>query len=61
LPHVLRVVAQALPATHFIAISRGIIIRGADFPDLWPHVAALAVISLVLVTTGVWVFKRTRY
>lgn len=61
LPNVLRVVAQALPATHFIAISRGIIIRGADFPDLWPHVAALAVISLVLVSTGVWVFKRTRY
>ncbi len=61
LPDVLQVFAQVLPATHFIAISRGIIIRGADFPDLWPHVAALAAISLVLVSTGVWVFRKTRY
>lgn len=61
LPDVLRVVAQGLPATHFIAISRGIIMRGATFPDLWPHVAALAAITLALVSTGIWVFKRSRY
>ena len=41
--------AQVLPATHFIAISRGIVLRGAAFWDLWPHVAALLVIAAVLV------------
>jgi ABC-2 type transport system permease protein len=61
LPAVLRALAQVLPATHFITISRAIIIRGASFPDLWHHVAALAAISLVLLATSVWVFKRTRY
>lgn len=61
LPKVLQWVSPALPATHFIAISRGIIIRGAGFVDLWQHVAALATISLVLLSVGIWVFKRTRY
>lgn len=61
LPTVLRWLAQVLPATHFIQISRGIIIRGADFADLWPQVAALGAITAVLLITSVWVFKRTRY
>ena len=43
LPVPLRVIAQVLPATHFIRISRGIIIRGESFLDLWPSVAALIV------------------
>ncbi len=35
LPAPLRWLSQILPATHFIAISRGIVIRGASFADLW--------------------------
>jgi hypothetical protein len=38
--------SQVPPATHFIAISRGIIIRGAVC-DLWRNVAALLVIALL--------------
>jgi len=45
LPVPLRVLSQLLPATHFIAISRGIIIRGAGFLDLWQEVAALLLIT----------------
>jgi ABC-2 type transport system permease protein len=59
LPHVLRVVAQILPATHFIAISRGIIIRGAGFFDLWRDVAALLAISAVLVLASTRAFRKT--
>ena len=33
LPDFLRPISQILPATHFIAISRGIILRGATFHD----------------------------
>jgi ABC-2 type transport system permease protein len=61
LPKILRGVSQVLPATHFIKISRAIIIRGAGIVDLWPQVLALAAITLVLLSTSVWVFKKTQY
>lgn len=60
LPVPLRVISHALPATHFIAISRGIIIRGAGFRDLVGEVVALAVISTVLLTASVILFRRSR-
>lgn len=60
LPGPLRILSQALPATHFVAISRGIIIRGADLHDLLREVASLAIISLVLLTSSVVIFRRKR-
>ncbi|MFN0151179.1 MAG: ABC transporter permease [bacterium] len=59
LPGPLRLFAQILPATHFIAISRGIIIRGASFNDLAGHVAALLVIATILVAGSTRAFKKT--
>jgi ABC-2 type transport system permease protein len=59
LPRPLQLVSQILPATHFIAISRGIVIRGASFWDLWEHVAALLVIATVLVAGSARAFKKT--
>jgi len=59
LPGPLRYVAQILPATHFIAIARGIIIRGAGFMDLWPNVAALLAIAAVLVAGSTQAFRKT--
>ena len=59
LPAPLRVFAQILPATHFIAIARGIIIRGASFPDLWHNVAALLVIAALLVAGSTRAFHKT--
>lgn len=60
LPAPLRLLARALPATHFIAISRGIIIRGAGFRDLLGEVLSLAVISIVLLTASVLLFRKSR-
>jgi ABC-2 type transport system permease protein len=59
LPVALRAIAQILPATHFIAISRGIVIRGAGFWDLWQHTAALLAIAAVLVAGSARAFKKT--
>ena len=59
LPSPLRALAQLLPATHFIEISRGIIIRGAGFWDLWPAVAALLAIAVVLVGGSTRAFRKT--
>ena len=59
LPVPLRVIAQVLPATHFIRISRGIIIRGASFLDLWPSVAALIALAVLLVLGSTRAFRKT--
>jgi len=60
LPVPLRLISTVLPATHFITISRGIIIRGAGLGDLLGEVAALAGISIVLLAASVVLFKRSR-
>lgn len=59
IPAPLRLVSHVLPATHFIAIARGIIVRGATFADVWQHVAALALIALVLVGGSTRAFRKT--
>jgi ABC-2 type transport system permease protein len=59
LPGPLRWIAQLLPATHFIKISRGIIIRGAGFWDLWPSVAALMGLAVLLVAGSTRAFRKT--
>jgi ABC-2 type transport system permease protein len=59
LPLPLRVVSYLLPATHYIKIARGIVIRGATFFDLWEPVAALLVISAVLIAASARAFQKT--
>jgi ABC-2 type transport system permease protein len=59
LPAPLRVISYILPATHFIKIARGIVIRGATFIDLWQPVAALLAISFVLIAASATAFKKT--
>lgn len=59
LPLPLRWIAYALPATHFIRIARGIVIRGATFTDLWQPVVSLLAISTVLIVASAKAFKKT--
>lgn len=59
IPAPLRLVSNVLPATHFIGIARGIIVRGAGFMDVWEHVLALFVIALVLVAGSTRAFRKT--
>lgn len=59
LPLPLRMISYILPATHFIRIARGIVIRGATFADLWEPVLALLVISTVLIGVSARAFKKT--
>ncbi|HXH41485.1 MAG TPA: ABC transporter permease [Thermoanaerobaculia bacterium] len=59
LPLPLRIVSYVLPATHFIKIARGIVIRGATFFDLWEPVAALLLLSAVLIAASARAFQKT--
>jgi len=59
LPLPLRMISYVLPATHFIRIARGIVIRGATFADLWEPVISLLAISAVLIAVSTRAFKKT--
>jgi len=59
LPLPLRLFSHILPATYFIKIARGIIIRGASFGDLLDSVLALLAISVVLIAVSARAFKKT--
>lgn len=52
MPLLLRWIGLLFPVTHMIAIMRGVVLRDASVVDLWPHVAALLAMSVVLVLLG---------
>jgi ABC-2 type transport system permease protein len=58
LPLVLRTIGRVLPATHMVAIMRGVVLRDAGPVELLPHVLALLLISAVLVGLSVRSFKK---
>lgn len=48
MPAAVQAAARLLPNTHFSMIVRGIMLRGATLADLWPQVAALAGLGIVM-------------
>jgi ABC-2 type transport system permease protein len=58
LPIVLRMIGRVLPATHMVAIMRGVVLRDAGPLELLPNVIALAAISTVLVMLSVRNFTK---
>jgi ABC-2 type transport system permease protein len=58
LPFVLRMIGRVLPATHMVAIMRGVVLRDAGPAELLPNVLALALISTVLVSLSVRSFRK---
>jgi ABC-2 type transport system permease protein len=58
MPRPLQVIAQIMPATHFIASLRGILLRGNGFAELWTHLLALLAFALVMVLITSAKFRR---
>jgi ABC-2 type transport system permease protein len=52
LPAILKGIGLCFPVTHMIAIMRGVVLRNANAIDMWPHIAALVGMSVVLVFLG---------
>jgi len=59
LPAPLKLISKLLPATYYIQIARGIVIRGATFWDLWQPVSALLIMSVILIAASARAFKKT--
>jgi ABC-type multidrug transport system permease subunit len=59
LPGILYLLSCALPVTHFIQISRAIVVRGADFADVIPSVINLVLIASVLLVIATLRFHKS--
>lgn len=51
-------VSRLIPATYLIEISRGVILRGAGFFDLWKQGLALAAMSVLLIVISARRFRK---
>jgi len=58
MPPVIHEITYAIPATYFIEILRGLVVRGAAGPELLPHVAPLIGIGLGLSALVALRFRR---
>jgi ABC transporter DrrB family efflux protein len=58
MPIVMQIVGYLVPATHFMEIIRGIVLRGATLVDLLPEVITLAVMGIVLLVLSAFRFRK---
>lgn len=58
MPLPIYLITFAIPVTHFLEILRGIILRAAELRDLVPHVVALSICCLVILTLSVMRFHK---
>ncbi len=50
--------SQVMPTTWMIDVSRGVILRGAGWAELWPHVLVLGAMAVVSLTTSAVLFRK---
>jgi ABC-2 type transport system permease protein len=53
MPRVLQLLSDLLPATHFLVIVRGVMLKGTALADLWRQGAALVAIGVILTALAV--------
>ena len=59
MPFLLQAVSQVLPATHMVAVMRGIVLRDAGPSEMLGHVLALIVFAVILVWASVRQISKT--
>ena len=60
MPVPFQVISQVLPATHYISILRGVILRGAGIEDTWRPALALLAMGSVAIALAAVQFTRRR-
>jgi ABC-2 type transport system permease protein len=58
LPRVFRPLSYAIPTTWLIDASRGVILRGAGWRELWPHAAVLSGMAFVVLAYTSFKFRK---
>ena len=52
-------VGDVLPATYFMRLVRGILLKGNHWPDLWPHVWPMLVFTVVVMGFALVFYRKT--
>jgi ABC-2 type transport system permease protein len=58
MPRPFQLFAELFPLTHFLRIARGVLLRGATLPDLWPEIWPLLALFTALLTLSVLRFRK---
>lgn len=58
MPKAAQWIAEALPLTHFVRLIRGVMLRGAGLVDMWPEVAALLGLTIVMMALAMLRFRK---
>lgn len=58
MPVFFQYVSRIIPATYYIDTTRGVILRGAGFAELWPNGVALLLMACVLLLAAARAFAR---
>src|SRR2546426_11770496 len=58
MPWIFYAIGSVLPTTYFISLLRGIILRGAYFPEYWHNMLILAIMGAILFALCVFRFRR---
>jgi ABC-2 type transport system permease protein len=59
MPLMLRYISKVLPATYFLVIIRGILLKGNGLRELWPQAAILTGIGVIILTAATKRFRMT--
>ncbi|MFN8574122.1 MAG: ABC transporter permease [Gemmatimonadaceae bacterium] len=58
MPLVLQLISRVVPARYFVAISRGLFLKGVGFDVLWPSLLGLSLYAVATVTLSIQKFKK---
>jgi ABC-2 type transport system permease protein len=58
MPEALQLVANLIPAHHWLAILRGVLLKGAGISVLWPSLAALGALGVVIIGVSMRTVRR---
>ncbi|MDL2269677.1 ABC transporter permease [Desulfosarcina sp. OttesenSCG-928-A07] len=59
MPKWAQVIGNIFPLTHFNRSVRGVLLKGNDWGDLWPHLWPVALFCVVVMALSVLFFRRT--
>ena len=58
MPTLAQWIAELLPLTHFMRLIRGVMLRGAQLPEMWPDVLALLAFTGVMMGLAILRFRK---
>ncbi len=59
MPYWAQLIGNVLPLTHFLAMVRGVMLKGNSFAALWPSLWPILLFMAVVLVAGLAVYKRT--